>query len=346
MPYKKHNLAVQNYPVNEYGHPILPDHCAWRVYNHLGEGRFETILDSGGDPCLILEDPELNFWPVMSFLLPEEAVQLAERLREMAEGSRGQKEEKEASESRYEKHNLAIWKYDMVEPGRVTPPDYCRWVVRKHQGNGKFTSQPDSPGYPCLILEDTENNFSPAMSFLTPAEALELSARLLRAVESVHRHRAASADHLLTTHEAADILAITPRQVTRLIRQGQIEASRFGKVYMLARAEVERYQRERNPRGRPPVTTLKDTMALTFDDETGGGWKLPFSIIRRTAPHEVQGFEKAIEKLAEAVDVMSLEAIDYACSNFLSKKEELIETLRNAMVKIPPYLEENDASGK
>ena len=87
-------------------------------------------------------------------------------------------------------------------------------------------------------------------------------------------------------------------------------------------------------------------MALAFDDHTGDGWKLPFSIIRRFSPKEYQQFETAVNKLVEAVKGMNLEGIDYASRNFLSKKADLLEALQEAMVEINPLLEDDLSSNK
>lgn len=133
---------------------------------------------------------------------------------------------------------------------------------------------------------------------------------------------------------------MSPRQVTRLIRGGQLEASRFNNVYILARAEVERYKRERKPPGRPPVTALKDEMTLAFDDDAGESWKLPFSIVRRIAPEQHGRFGDAVGKLAAAVEAMELDGIEHACRELLARREALVEVLQGAVVRIPEYLEE------
>lgn len=56
---------------------------------------------------------------------------------------------------------------------------------------------------------------------------------------------------MLTTHEAANRLGLTARSVARLIKRGALTATKRGRDYLIDEAEVDRYQRERRPVGRP-----------------------------------------------------------------------------------------------
>lgn len=56
---------------------------------------------------------------------------------------------------------------------------------------------------------------------------------------------------LMTTQEAASELGITRKGVIALVRRDLLTAVRIGKSFVFERAEIERYQQERKPRGRP-----------------------------------------------------------------------------------------------
>lgn len=58
----------------------------------------------------------------------------------------------------------------------------------------------------------------------------------------------------LTTAEAANRLGITARSVSRLIKKGAIKATKRGRDYLIADAEVTRYAIERRPAHRPKKT--------------------------------------------------------------------------------------------
>jgi excisionase family DNA binding protein len=346
MRYERHHLAIQTYTVIEHNSVPLPDHCTWKVLKHQGDGKFDNQPDAEGELCLILEDAESGVWPVMSFLLREEALQLSKQLRQAAEGFPNGTVVLNDSPNRYEKHHLAIGKYTVIEPGQVSLPDHCTWTVLKHQGGGKFNGRPDAKGAMCLILGDAVNAFWPIMSFLLREEGLQLSEQLHNAAEGSLNHPVGTRETVLTTQQAAEILKVSPRQVTRLIKKNLLEVIRFGKVYILTQEEVERYQRERKPRGRPASPHLTDTKALNCDDHAGNQYRLPFSIIRKIRPGEYEKLETAMDKLVDAVHEMNLEKIDYACRNYLAKKAELLEALREAFEDILPLIDSTPPSPK
>jgi excisionase family DNA binding protein len=55
----------------------------------------------------------------------------------------------------------------------------------------------------------------------------------------------------LTTEETAKRLDVSVRQVQNLITDGKLKAERVGREWLIPLDEVERYQRERKPAGRP-----------------------------------------------------------------------------------------------
>jgi len=55
-----------------------------------------------------------------------------------------------------------------------------------------------------------------------------------------------------TVAEVADILGTTMRQVQRLLSGGLLEGVRVGREWLIPVDEVERYLKDRRPRGRPP----------------------------------------------------------------------------------------------
>jgi len=55
----------------------------------------------------------------------------------------------------------------------------------------------------------------------------------------------------VSTEQAAERLGITPIRVRQLIRAGRLPAVRLGKVYVIDRAELERFAEQDRPRGRP-----------------------------------------------------------------------------------------------
>lgn len=56
---------------------------------------------------------------------------------------------------------------------------------------------------------------------------------------------------LLTTAEAAGILDLSTDSVKIYCQKGQIDGIKIGHIWMIPKAEVMRYKRERKPIGRP-----------------------------------------------------------------------------------------------
>lgn len=56
---------------------------------------------------------------------------------------------------------------------------------------------------------------------------------------------------MLTTTEAATLLGIQPKSVTRYIERDLIKAEKKGRDYLIAQEELDRFQRERRGRGKP-----------------------------------------------------------------------------------------------
>jgi excisionase family DNA binding protein len=54
-----------------------------------------------------------------------------------------------------------------------------------------------------------------------------------------------------TTSEAATILAVQPKTVTRYIERGLIAAQKKGRDYLIGQDELERFKQERRGRGKP-----------------------------------------------------------------------------------------------
>ena len=53
--------------------------------------------------------------------------------------------------------------------------------------------------------------------------------------------------------EAAEELGVTGQQVRKLIKEGRLRAEQLSpRFYLVERASVEAYKRERRPAGRPP----------------------------------------------------------------------------------------------
>jgi len=91
MPYKKHQLYLNDYQVLKGGVVELPDNCKWIVMKYLGNkghrGQFTNIPEEKGGICLILDETRSEkggFWPVMSFLTDDEARELANELLDLA----------------------------------------------------------------------------------------------------------------------------------------------------------------------------------------------------------------------------------------------------------------------
>jgi excisionase family DNA binding protein len=56
----------------------------------------------------------------------------------------------------------------------------------------------------------------------------------------------------LTAQEAADALGYHLHHVYRLLRSGTLEGRQFNRVWMVDRAEVERFKAKQGPGGRRP----------------------------------------------------------------------------------------------
>ena len=101
--YAKHNLYTGKYERGRYRCYELDDNVHWivRTYHGVeyGSGVFSEMEDetgvfseediAGATICLILEDE--NFWPVMSFLTPDEAYALGLKLIGRALGNKSEK---------------------------------------------------------------------------------------------------------------------------------------------------------------------------------------------------------------------------------------------------------------
>lgn len=86
--YRKHQLYSGIYEVSEDGKTKVPDECCWIVKSHQS-GRMFGPVDGPGEIVLILEEDfpigtvdrvGTGFWPVISFLTPDEARRLARQL--------------------------------------------------------------------------------------------------------------------------------------------------------------------------------------------------------------------------------------------------------------------------
>ena len=56
---------------------------------------------------------------------------------------------------------------------------------------------------------------------------------------------------MLTTPEAAALLGVQPKTVSKYIKRGLINAQRHGRDYWIEQSEIERFKTERRGRGRP-----------------------------------------------------------------------------------------------
>ena len=54
-----------------------------------------------------------------------------------------------------------------------------------------------------------------------------------------------------TTSQASKILKIQPRSIAAYIERGLIKGEKIGRDWFIEKEEVERFQRERRPVGRP-----------------------------------------------------------------------------------------------
>jgi excisionase family DNA binding protein len=63
---------------------------------------------------------------------------------------------------------------------------------------------------------------------------------------------------MLTTKEAAAVLGIQPRTVTRYILRGLIHAEKHGRDYFISHDEIERFKQERRKPGNPGTPRTKE----------------------------------------------------------------------------------------
>jgi len=66
-------------------------------------------------------------------------------------------------------------------------------------------------------------------------------------------------DDYLTTNKAARILGYHPDHLRRLLRDGTIEARKFGRDWLIDRQEVERIKALQGPGGRLPKSEHKQS---------------------------------------------------------------------------------------
>ena len=62
---------------------------------------------------------------------------------------------------------------------------------------------------------------------------------------------------MVTTVTAADRLGISRKRVFQLIQEGRLQATQYGRSWLIPLAEVEKYERERKPAGRPTAKAAK-----------------------------------------------------------------------------------------
>jgi len=87
MKYSKYQLYLNHYAVSGSRVVVLPDNCKWTVMRFLGNGNFTNNSERKGKICLILSEESEEaegFWPVISFLTREEALNLAAELKDFA----------------------------------------------------------------------------------------------------------------------------------------------------------------------------------------------------------------------------------------------------------------------
>ncbi|HEY7181061.1 MAG TPA: helix-turn-helix domain-containing protein [Blastocatellia bacterium] len=61
-------------------------------------------------------------------------------------------------------------------------------------------------------------------------------------------------ENVLTVTQAAERLGVADAHVRLLIKQGKLKADKHGSLWLLTVEEVDRYQKEKKPRGRPVKT--------------------------------------------------------------------------------------------
>ena len=91
-PYGKHQLYKGNYLMSKGGEIKLPGKYCWKVGKYEGDRTWGYEADGMGTITLLLEEDYGNgggFWPVISFLSPDEAKELAQQLLDMATNTKG-----------------------------------------------------------------------------------------------------------------------------------------------------------------------------------------------------------------------------------------------------------------
>lgn len=77
---------------------------------------------------------------------------------------------------------------------------------------------------------------------------------------------------MLTTTAASRILGVQPQTVTRYIERGLIVAKKYGRDYLIASEELERFKRERRKPGKPrtkaelPKRSLRSLILTDVDN--------------------------------------------------------------------------------
>lgn len=88
-PYGKHQLYKGDYEMSKGGEIKPPDECRWVVRKYQSGRMFSPDVNEPGEIALILEEDYpigtvnrvgTGFWPVISFLTPDEAKHLGKQL--------------------------------------------------------------------------------------------------------------------------------------------------------------------------------------------------------------------------------------------------------------------------
>lgn len=88
---------------------------------------------------------------------------------------------------------------------------------------------------------------------------------------------------MLTTKESAAELNIQPRSVKKLCQRGILKAEKIGRDWLIEEEEVERYQAQRKPAGRPkqPNEALYNTAATAPQEGEPRCTKHSSAVVRR-----------------------------------------------------------------
>jgi len=73
---------------------------------------------------------------------------------------------------------------------------------------------------------------------------------------------------MLTTSEAAPLLNVQPKTVTRYILRGLIHAEKHGRDYLITDAEIERFQQARRKPGKPRKRKARAQPRHVLESET------------------------------------------------------------------------------